>query len=128
MGGSAQLPAYKAVAGDLRLAYAQFEELERFSRYGARLDAQREAQLERGRRVREVLKQSQYDTLPVDRQIATLAAAVAGAFDAVPAAEVASVADRLARGVVARRSELFARLAKGGRLRPEELEDIQRPS
>lgn len=126
VGGSAQLPAYKAVAGDLRLAYAQFEELERFSRYGARLDAQREAQLERGRRVREVLKQSQYDTLPVDRQIATLAAAVAGAFDAVPAAEVASVADRLARGVVARRSELFARLAKGGRLRPEELEDIQR--
>src|SRR5690606_24704042 len=47
VGGSAQLPAYRAVTGDLRLAYAQFEELERFSRYGARLEQERERQLER---------------------------------------------------------------------------------
>ncbi|MFP4538770.1 MAG: F0F1 ATP synthase subunit alpha, partial [Dichotomicrobium sp.] len=57
VGGDAQLPAYRAVVGDLKLAYAQFEELEAFSRFGSRLDEDTRQQLERGRRVREVLKQ-----------------------------------------------------------------------
>jgi F-type H+/Na+-transporting ATPase subunit alpha len=57
VGGKAQLPAYRAVAGDLRLSYSQFEDLEAFSRFGTRLDDRTRQTLERGRRVREVLKQ-----------------------------------------------------------------------
>ncbi len=65
VGGKAQLPAYRAVASDLRLSYSQFEELESFSRFGTRLDESTRRILERGWRVREVLKQPQYQPLPV---------------------------------------------------------------
>lgn len=126
VGGNAQLPAYRAVTGDLRLSYAQFEELERFSRYGARLDPQRKRQLERGRRVREVLKQAQYEPLTVELQIATLAAAVGGVFDAAPAADVTRLAGVLAQKVVGERPELFARLREGAGLTIDELDDVQR--
>jgi len=84
VGGKAQLPAYRAVAGDLRLAYAQFEELERFTRYGARLEESRHLLLERGRRVREVLRQGQYAPLTVVEQIAELVAVTDGLLDEVP--------------------------------------------
>jgi F-type H+-transporting ATPase subunit alpha len=58
VGGKTQLAAYRWVAGDLRLSYAQFEELEAFSRFGTRLDEQTRNTLERGRRVRQILRQS----------------------------------------------------------------------
>ena len=74
VGGKTQLPAYRAVAGDLRLSYSQFEELEAFSRFSSRLDEETRATLERGRRVREIFKQSQYQTLSVPEQIAVLIA------------------------------------------------------
>jgi F-type H+/Na+-transporting ATPase subunit alpha len=125
VGGRAQLPAYHAVAGDLRLSYSQFEELERFSRYGARLERERERQLERGRRVREVLKQSLYMPLPVEEQIAVLAAVVGGAFDDVPVAEVDSITRGLATEIVARMPELFEVVRHGERLTEEELEEVQ---
>ena len=72
VGGKAQRPAYRAVAGELRLAHAQFEELEAFARFGTRLDAQTRRQLERGQRVREVMKQPQYQPIPVTDQLAVL--------------------------------------------------------
>lgn len=78
VGGKSQLPAYRAVAGDLRLQYAQFEELESFARFGTRLDEETRAKLERGRRVREALQQPQYRPIPVDEQIAVLLAAGRG--------------------------------------------------
>src|SRR5659263_314012 len=62
VGGKAQRPAYKAVAGDLRLSYSQFEELETFSRFGTNLEEETRQALERGRRVRETLKQAQFRT------------------------------------------------------------------
>ena len=65
VGGKAQLPTYRVVTGDLRLAYAQFEELEAFARFGTRLDDETKNRLERGRRVRAVLEQPQYE--PRDR-------------------------------------------------------------
>jgi F-type H+-transporting ATPase subunit alpha len=83
VGGKTQLPAYRAVAGDLRLSYSQFEELEAFARFGTRLDEETKAALERGKRVREVFKQPQYDTIPVPEQIAVLVAVNEGVFDAV---------------------------------------------
>jgi len=84
VGGRAQLPAYQAVAGNLRLSYAQFEELEVFARFGTRLEKETQQQLERGERIREVLKQTQFNTIPVPEQIATLMAVVEGLFDTLP--------------------------------------------
>jgi F-type H+-transporting ATPase subunit alpha len=81
VGGKTQLPAYRAVAGDLRLSYSQFEELETFSRFSSRLDEETLATLERGRRVREIFKQPQYQTLSVPGQISVLVAMAAGVFD-----------------------------------------------
>jgi F-type H+-transporting ATPase subunit alpha len=84
VGGKAQLPAFRAVAGPLKLAYAQFEELEAFARFGAKLDEDTRAQLERGRRVREALKQEEAAPISVSRQIALLLAVVEGLFDTIP--------------------------------------------
>ena len=84
VGGKAQRAAYRVVAGDLKLAYAQFEELETFARFGARLDEDTRKVLEHGRRVRACLKQPEFAPVPVPAQIAVLLALSAGLFDPVP--------------------------------------------
>jgi F-type H+/Na+-transporting ATPase subunit alpha len=84
VGGKAQLAAYRAVTGDLRLAYAQFEELETFSRFGARVDADTRKKIEHGRRIRACLKQPEFAPVSVAEQIAILLALTAGLFDPVP--------------------------------------------
>ena len=96
VGGKTQLPAYRAVAGDLRLSYSQFEELEAFSRFGTRLDEKTRQTLARGRRVREVLQQPQYQPIPVAEQIAVLLAVTQGIFDVVPVEKI-TVAEKLVR-------------------------------
>jgi F-type H+-transporting ATPase subunit alpha len=99
VGGKAQLPAYRAVAGELRLSYAQYEELETFARFGTRLDPETRHRLERGRRVREVLRQSQYEPLAVSAQIATLLAATEGLFDALGIEAIADAEERVRTAV-----------------------------
>ncbi len=84
VGGKAQRGAYRAVAGDLKLAYAQFEELETFARFGARLDHETRTIIEHGRRIRACLKQSEFAPVSVPEQIVILLAVVAGLFDLVP--------------------------------------------
>ncbi len=84
VGGKTQLSAYSAVAGDLRLSYSQFQEVEVFARFGTQLDEQTKATLNRGRRVREILKQQQSQPLPVVEQIVVLLAVTSGFFDSVP--------------------------------------------
>ena len=84
VGGQAQRAAYRAVAGDLKLAYAQFEELETFSRFGARLDENTRKIIEHGRRIRACLKQPQFAPVSVPEQIAVLLALTAQLFDVVP--------------------------------------------
>jgi F-type H+-transporting ATPase subunit alpha len=83
VGGKAQRPAYRAVAGDIKLAYAQFEELETFARFGARLDDDTRKTIEHGRRIRACLKQPEYSPVSVPAQIAILLALTAGLFDGV---------------------------------------------
>ncbi len=100
VGGKTQLKAYRSVAGDLRLSYSQFEELESFSRFATRLDAATRQTLERGRRVREVLKQPQYEPIPVAEQIAVLLAVSQGVFDEL-AIEKMSEAQTIIRQKVA---------------------------
>jgi len=84
VGGKAQHAAYRAVAGNLKLAFAQFEELEAFSRFGARLDEATRKTLEHGRRIRACLKQPEASPVTVAAQIAVLLALSADLFDAVP--------------------------------------------
>ena len=84
VGGQAQRAAYRAVAGDLKLAYAQFEELETFARFGARLDENTRKSIEHGRRIRACLKQPQFDAVSVPQQITVLLGLTANLFDLVP--------------------------------------------
>lgn len=83
VGGKAQRAAYRAVTGDLKLSYAQFEELESFARFGARLDDSTSKTLEHGRRIRACLMQTQSAPVPVVAQIAVLIALSEKLFDSV---------------------------------------------
>lgn len=84
VGGKAQRAAYRAVAGDLKLAYAQFEELETFSRFGARLDEETRATIEHGKRIRACLKQPEFSPATIAEQIALLLALTENLMDSVP--------------------------------------------
>jgi F-type H+-transporting ATPase subunit alpha len=84
VGGKAQLPAYRSVAGNLKLAYAQFEELETFARFGTRLDEQTQKIIEHGQRIRACFKQSESAPLSVPEQIIILLALTHGLLDNVP--------------------------------------------
>lgn len=83
VGGKAQLKVFREVAGALKLAYSQFEELENFARFGARLDNNSEKIIERGRRIRAFLQQPEGSPIAVAAQITILSALVNGLFDSV---------------------------------------------
>ena len=116
VGGKTQLPAYRAVAGDLRLSYSQFEELETFARFGTRLDDQTRATIERGRRVREIFKQPQYEPMPAAEQIAVLVAVNAGLFDRLGLEQVAEAATAVRGATVEQCGELCQRILAGDKL------------
>lgn len=95
VGSAAQLPAYRSVTKKLRLSYAQFEELESFSRFSSRLDEQTQAIIDRGRRIREVLKQPQFKPLNAEEQIIILLAETNGLLDKVLPAEIEKVQEKI---------------------------------
>jgi len=84
VGGAAQRAAYRAVAGSLKLAYSQFEELETFAKFGTRLDQSTRKIIDHGKRIRACLKQSESQPVPMIEQIIVLLALTAGLFDPVP--------------------------------------------
>ena len=88
VGGSAQLKAMKAVAGSLKLDLAQYRELAAFSQFGSDLDKATLAQLNRGQRLVEILKQPQYQPMPVEKQVAIIWVASKGHLDDVPVKEI----------------------------------------
>jgi F-type H+-transporting ATPase subunit alpha len=88
VGGSAQIKSMKKVAGTLKLDQAQFRELEAFSKFGSDLDAATKLTIERGRRNTEVLKQPQYQPVPVEEQVAMILASTKGYIDRVPVNKV----------------------------------------
>jgi F-type H+-transporting ATPase subunit alpha len=120
VGGKAQRAAYRAVAGDLKLAYAQFEELETFVRFGARLDEDTRKTIEHGRRIRACLKQPEFAPVSVPAQIAVLLALTAGLFDRV-ALEQMTVAEQAVRTAAADISaEISARFETAEKLSEED--------
>lgn len=116
VGGKAQLPAFRSVAGDLRITYSQFEELESFSRFGTRLDDHTRASLERGWRVREILKQPQYMPLAASEQIAALLAVISGVLDDTPLDQIAEAESKIRANITTHLSDLCARIESGGKL------------
>ena len=123
VGGRAQLPAYRSVGGALRLLYSQFEELERFTRYGARLEDERRRQLEQGRLVREALKQAEGDPRSVVEQLLVLVAVTEGAFEGLPAERMAAMEDAL-RDRVDVVPEVRASIERGDELTDEDVQAI----
>jgi F-type H+-transporting ATPase subunit alpha len=124
VGGKTQLPAYRKVAGDLRLSYSQFEELESFARFGTRLDEETRRKLERGRRVREVFKQSRYDTLRVAEQIASLVAVNEGVFDDLELDVVAEAEKKVRERVLDELGQLCEFMESGEKLSDEDVEAV----
>ena len=88
VGGNAQIKAMKSIAGSLRLDLASFRELEAFAQLGTDLDAASQRQLDRGERMVELLKQAQYEPLPVDKQVLSIFAGTQGLLDDVEVAHV----------------------------------------
>ncbi len=106
VGGKTQLPAYQALTGPLRLSYSQFEELELFARFGTRLDEETQMTIAHGRRLREILKQDQYEPLDPCAQIVLLLAAVEGLFDTVAMERIPPIIARVLAGVDQQLAEL----------------------
>ena len=124
VGGKAQHAAYRAVAGDLKLAYAQFEELETFSRFGARLDKDTRKIIEHGRRIRACLKQPEFDPVPVPAQIAVLLALTAELFDSVPLDQIKDAEHAVRDAVADIPEEVRKRLDTADKLSDEDRETI----
>jgi F-type H+-transporting ATPase subunit alpha len=116
VGGKAQIPAYRAVAGDLRISHSQFEELETFSRFGTRLDEATRKVLERGWRVREILKQPQYKPIPVAEQIAAMMAVTSGHFDSIPIDAIKEAETAMRKNMAEKHGDLCARIRSGEKL------------
>ncbi len=110
VGGNAQIKAMKQVAGSLRLDLAQYRELEAFAQFGSDLDKATQAQLERGKRLVEALKQPQYKPLPVEKQIVLIYAATNGYVDAYPVEAIGKYEEELYAFVESRHPEIFSEL------------------
>jgi F-type H+-transporting ATPase subunit alpha len=112
VGGSAQVKAMRQVAGTLRLDLAQYRELAAFAQFGSDLDKATLHQLNRGRRLVEVLKQPQYQPLPVEKQVAIIYAATNGYLDAVAVESVRAYEEGLYKFLDTRRAQLLSSLAE----------------
>jgi F-type H+/Na+-transporting ATPase subunit alpha len=88
VGGSAQIKAMKQVSGTLRLDLAQYRELAAFSQFGSDLDKEAKRRLEKGKRITEILKQDQYEPMPVEKQIMILYAAVNNFLTDIPVSKI----------------------------------------
>jgi F-type H+-transporting ATPase subunit alpha len=124
VGGEAQRAAYRAVAGDLKLAYAQFEELETFSRFGARLDDETRKIIEHGQRIRACLKQPECDPVSVPAQIVLLLALAAGLFDSVPLEQMTNAQKELYEAVADMPAAVRERLDTAAKLSAEDRETM----
>ena len=118
VGGKAQRAVYRAVAGDLKLAYAQFEELENFARFGARLDEDTRNTVEHGKRIRACLQQAEFAPVAVAAQIAVLLALHEKLFDAVPIEQMKAAEHALQQAAKHIASELLGRLMSADSFAP----------
>lgn len=116
VGGKAQAPALRDVAGNLRVTLSQFEELEEFARFGTRLDDETRARLARGAAVRAALRQPERDPMPADEQLAVLVAAMEGVFDGVDESAMAMASNALRAAIRQGKGETRELIASGRRM------------
>jgi F-type H+-transporting ATPase subunit alpha len=112
VGGSAQIRAMRQVAGSLRLDLAQYRELAAFAQFGSDLDKATQSQLNRGRRMVEILKQPQYEPLGIEKQVAIIYAVTKGFLDAVPVEDARRYEEDLYRFLEARAPEVLSGIAE----------------
>ena len=124
VGGEAQWAAYRAVAGDLKLAYAQFEELETFARFGARLDDDTRKIIEHGRRIRACLKQPEFAPVTVPAQITVLLALTANLFDPVPLETMTDAGRAVREAATTIPAEVSARFETAAKLSDEDKKTV----
>ena len=124
VGGKAQRAAYRVVAGDLKLGYAQFEELETFARFGARLDQDTRKIIEHGRRIRACLKQPEFAPVSVPAQIAVLLALTAELFDPVPLDQMTDAEHAVHEAAASIPAEVCARFETADKLSDEDRKTI----
>ena len=122
VGGAAQTPAMKKVAGTLRLDLAQYRELAAFAQFGSDLDKSSQAQLTRGKRLVEVLKQRQYAPIPVEKQIAIVYAGTSGVLDELPVDQIREFEDELYKFLDNSKPAILDSLRKG-----KKLDDVKQP-
>jgi len=116
VGSAAQIKAMKSVAGTLKLDLAQFRELEAFATFGSELDAVSRAQLDRGERLVELLKQPLNSPMPVEEQVVSIYAGTSGALDDVPVEEVRRFEAELLEWMRGRHAGLLAEIRDTGAL------------
>ena len=124
VGGSAQIKAMRQVAGSLRLDLAQYRELAAFAQFGSELDKTTLAQLNRGARLVEVLKQPQYRPLPVEKQIAMIYAGTNGYLDSVATADVRRFEEELFKALETRHPGMLTAIAEKKQLDDEMKKDL----
>ncbi len=122
VGGNAQIKAMKQVAGRLRLDLAQYRELEAFAEFGSELDRASQAQLERGARVVEILKQPQYEPMSVENQVMSIYAVTNGYLDGIPVEDAKRFEEELLRYAETRHPEVGRHIAEAGDL-PDDVEE-----
>jgi F-type H+-transporting ATPase subunit alpha len=110
VGGKTQRPIYRSIAGELKLAQSQYEELESFARFGTQLEPKTAARLERGRRIRQILRQRRHEPLPISAQIIQLVAVLDGFLDDTPVEDIRDAAQSLSSEVRQSHPELFVQL------------------
>ena len=125
VGGSAQTKAMKKIAGRLRLDLAQFRELEALAAFGSDLDAASKAQLERGARMVELLKQGQYSPYSLERQIVSIWAGTSGALDDVAVADIRRFESELLDFIGRERKEIFTVISETKQLEDDAVAKMQ---
>jgi F-type H+/Na+-transporting ATPase subunit alpha len=108
VGGNAQIKAMRQIAGSLRLDLAQYRELEAFAQFGSDLDKSTQDQLRRGQRLVEILKQPQFQPMPVAEQIAVIHAGTSGALDSIPVEKLAEWEQRFLERIRTKQADLMS--------------------
>ena len=125
VGGNAQIKAMKSVSGRLRLDLAQYRELEAFSAFASDLDKASKAQLERGQRLVELLKQGQFSPYPVERQVVSIWAGTNGYLDIVPVADVRRFEAEFLDFVGRSHQGIYDAITQSGKLGDDTIEQLK---
>ena len=125
VGGDAQIRAMRQVAGRMRLDLAQFRELAAFAQFASDLDPATKRQIDRGQRLTEVLKQPQYQPMPVEEQVAIIWAATNGPLDDVPVDQVREFEAQYLDYMRTSKADLLARIVEQKRLSDELIDELR---